>query len=201
MKNIAIIFLTTLILNSCNHKKDSKVIFSKILMDSIENEMIKYNNAKNENRYIIINFLKLPIFTKVENNNYLKTNSFELYKIYVRDYNKDFKRFSFFLNEITNNSLELRKKDFINKSFKLDAVIDKNFANFEIEDFLKLYSEKDTLTNKFYLNKKIDSENKYLTISYLLFTKSYYLRDNDLEGKSYIYKYPLVPADSVRAIR
>lgn len=190
MKKRIVFILIVLLFCFCNQKKESKTIFSRYLIDSIEKEIIKYHRAKVEGKYIIINFVRLPIFVRVEKCQYLKTNSFELYKIYTRDYNKQFKRFSFFLDEITNNDLKLKEKDFINKSFKLDKIISKNFENFKNEEFLKYYSEKDNLTNKIYLGKKINSENKYLSISYLLFTKSYYLSDDDLEGKSYILKYP-----------
>jgi len=192
MKKRIVFILIVLLFCFCNKKQESKTIFSRDLIDSIEKEIIKYHRAKAEGKYIIINFVRLPIFVRVEKCQYLKTNSFELYKIYTRDYNKKFKRFSFFLDEITNNGLELKEKDFINKSFKLDEIISENFENFKNEEFLRYYSDKDNLTNKIYLSKKINSENKFLSISYLLFTKSYYLSDDDLEGKSYILKYPLV---------
>ncbi len=57
------------------------------------------------------------------------------------------------------------------------------------EDFLKKYSLRKKDDKKLYLKDEFFSGNKYLTISYLLYTKGYYLGGGCLGEGTKIYKF------------
>jgi hypothetical protein len=187
MKNI-FSFLILIFLISCNHKK-SNLFISVELIDSISTEVVKYTEGKKNKKHIKPNYVNLPVFIKLNNNSFIESNPVEMYHIYNRVYKDSVSKFNFFLDEVVNNGYKLNKNDFEEKPFNLDYTIIERFKEFEFKDFLNYYSMKDEHENKSYLNKKIRNGNEYLTISYLLFTKGYYLGEDDFRGRSYIYKF------------
>lgn len=184
-------FLVMISLISCNYRNE-KPIISLSIIDSISVETIDYVKAKEKNRSIITSYSNLPIFIKFNDTCYSVSSPLELYDIYMKKYKSGIDSYNAFLKEVINNEIKLDKNDFVQNCFNLDNEINKNFNKFEIEDFLNYYSVKDNSENKPYLNKKIKTENEYLTISYLLFTKGYYLGEDDIRGRSYIYSFDKV---------
>ena len=187
MKNI-IAFLILIFLISCNHKKSNSFI-SVELIDSMSSEVVKFTEGKKNKKQIKPKYVNLPVFVKLNNDSFIESNPVEIYHIYNRVYKDSVDKFNFFLGEVVNNGYKLNKNDFEEKPFNLDNTISEKFKEFEIKDFLNYYSMKDASENKAYLNEKIKNENEYLTVSYLLFTKGYYLGEDDFRGRSYIYKF------------
>ncbi len=173
-----------LILISCN-LKTSNVLISAELIDSISAETIKFKTGQ----HVKVRYIHMPVFVRFNDTSFVKTNSDEIYYIYETSYKASFDRYNAFLYEVINNGFKLNKNDFDEKTFSLNNVINKKFKQTETKDFLNYYSIKDSSEDKPYLNKKIKTENEYLTISYLLFTKGYYLGSDDLRGRSYVYRF------------
>ena len=77
--------------------------------------------------------------------------------------------------EVINEDLVLNEDDFKEKSFYLDKYLKKEFESLSFENFLKKYSLRKKDDKKLYLKDELFSGNRYLTMSYLLYTKGYYL--------------------------
>lgn len=101
----------------------------------------------------------------------------------------EFDGFNNFMNEVINKDFVLNENGFYEKSFYLDKDLKKEFESLSFEKFLKKYSFKKKDDGELYLNVKSLSGNRYLTISYLLYTKGLYLGGGCLGNGTKIYKF------------
>lgn len=94
------------------------------------------------------------------------------------------------MNELINEDFVLNENDFIETAtFQLDKDLNNEFKNLSFEDFLKKYSLSEKGDKRLYLKDEFFSGNRYLTVSYLLYTKGYYLGGGCLGDGTKIYKF------------
>lgn len=184
---IYIIVLTSLF--SCNEKTSEPKI-SKELIDLACEENIKQKKIFDSKRKTFIkHHYSIDIFAKLNNGKYIETNFYELLKIYEERFKAKFDNYNEFTFEVINKDFVLNENGFYEKSFYLDKGLKKEFESLSFEDFLKKYSLRKKDDKKLYLKDKFFSGNRYLTVSYLLYTKGYYLGGGCLGEGTGIYKF------------
>lgn len=175
---------------SCNEKTSEPKI-SKELIDLICEENIKHKKVLDSKSkiYIYRNYSFIDVFAKLNNDKYVETNFYELLEIYEKRFKTKFDSYNEFMNEVINEDFVLNENGFYEKSFYLDKDLNNEFKNLSFEDFLKKYSLRKKDDKKRYLKDRFFSGNRYLTVSYLLYTKGYYLGGGCLGDGTKIYKY------------
>jgi hypothetical protein len=190
MKKIVIYILIIIGLFSCNEiTLDTKI--SKEIIDLICEEKIKQKKLSDSKSKLMI-YKKFPnddVFAKLNNDKFVETDFYELLRIYEKEFTSKFNSYNEFMYEVINKDLVLNEKGFYEKPFYLDEDLNKEFKNLAFEDFLKKYSLRKKYDEKLYLKDELFSGNRYLTISYLLYTKGYYLGGGCLGDGTKIYKF------------
>jgi hypothetical protein len=190
MKKIVIYILIIIGLFSCNEiTLDTKI--SKEIIDLICEEKIKQKKLSDSKSKLMI-YKKFPnddVFAKLNNDKFVETDFYELLRIYEKEFTSKFNSYNEFMYEVINKDLVLNEKGFYEKPFYLDEDLNKEFKNLAFEDFLKKYSLRKKDDEKLYLKDELFSGNRYLTISYLLYTKGYYLGGGCLGDGTKIYKF------------
>jgi hypothetical protein len=190
MKKVIIFVLVLTSLFSCN-EKTLKPKISKELIDLICEENIKHKKVLDSKSKIHIyrHFHSIYVFTKLTNGKLVETNFYELLKIYEKSFTSKFDSYNEFIFKVINEDFVLNEDGFYEKSFYLDMDLNKEFKSLSFEDFLKKYSLRKKDDEKLYLKDELFSGNRYLTISYLLYTKGYYLGGGCLGEGTGIYKF------------
>lgn len=189
MKKIVVYIIVLTSLFSCNEKTlESKI--SKELIDLACEENIKQKKIFDSKRKTFIKHqYSIDIFAKLNNGKYVETNFYELLKIYEERFKTKFDSYNEFTFEVINKNFVLNENGFYEKSFYLDKGLKKEFESLSFENFLKKYSLRKEDDKKLYLKDELFSGNRYLTISYLLYTKGYYLGGGCLGEGTGIYKF------------
>jgi hypothetical protein len=180
MKKITFTIVLFSFFFSCQRKEEN---FTK---EMIEKLIVTDNGLPSK-----YTFLDLYILTN--NNEVLQTNNNYMFQTYNRYYQKRFKTFEDFLEEVLNKNFALdynSPHEIIHlKSFKLNQEIEKQYSEIGFDEFLKKYSKKTNKKNaEFELNKSIIKKNEYLTIVYLLYKNRYDIGTDCYIGKDYIRK-------------
>lgn len=190
MKKVIIFILVLTSLFSCN-EKTSKPKISKELIDLIceVNIMQKKVSDSNSKKLIYRKYNSVYVFAKLNNDKFVETDFFDLLIIYEKEFSSKFDSYNEFMYEVINEDLVLNEDDFEEKSFYLDKYLKKEFESLPFEDFLKKYSLRKKDDKKLYFKDENFSSNRYLTISYILYTKGYYLDGGCLGDGTKIYKF------------
>lgn len=189
MRKIIFLVLVVISLFSCKEKVlESKL--PKELIDLACEENIKQKRIFDSKRKTFIKHqYSVDIFAKLNNGKYIETNFYELLKIYEERFKAKFDSFNEFAFQVINKDFVLNENGYYEKSFFLDKDLNKEFKSMSFEDFLKKYSLIKKYDKKLYLKDKLFSGNRFLTISYLFYTKGYYLGGGCLGEGTGIYKF------------
>ncbi len=189
MKKVIIFVLVLTSLFSCN-EKTLKPKISKELIDLACLENIKQKEIFDYKRKTFIkHHYSIDIFAKLTNGKLVETNFYELLKIYEKEFTSKFDSYNEFMYEVINQDLVLNETDFEEKAFHLDKHLKKEFKSLSFDVFLKKYSLRKKDDKNLYLKDEFFSGNRYLTISYLLYTKGYYLGGGCLGDGTKIHKF------------
>lgn len=189
MKKIIIYILVITGLFSCN-EKTSELKISKELIDLISNGTLKEKEFFDSKKDIYVSdYNDVKIFVKLNDFKFVKARPYDLLELYEKKHKAEFDGFNNFMNEVINKDFVLNENGFYEKSFYLDKDLKKEFESLSFEKFLKKYSFKKKDDGELYLNVKSLSGNRYLTISYLLYTKGLYLGGGCLGNGTKIYKF------------
>lgn len=177
MRKVIICILVLVGLFSCSEKIEEPKI-SKELIDLACQENIKQKKIFDSKRKTFIkHHYSIDIFAKLNNGKYVETNFYELLKIYEKSFTSKFDSYNEFMFEVINKDFLLNEDGFYEKSFYLDMDLNKEFKSLSFEDFLKKYSLRKKDDKKLYFKDENFSSNRYLTVSYLLYTKGCYLEE------------------------
>lgn len=190
MKKTVIYLLVLISLFSCNDKTSESKI-SKELIDLACEENLKQKKLFDSKSRIKIykKYHSVYVFAKLDNNKFVETDFYELLKIYEKEFTSKFDSYNEFMYEVINEDFVLNENDFEEKSFNLDKDLNKEFESLPFYTFLKKYSIKKTGDKQLYLDKYVSSGNKLLTVSYLLYTKGYYVDSGCFNGWSGLHKF------------
>lgn len=190
MKKVIILILVLTSLFSCN-EKTLKPKISKELIDLICEEKIKQKKLSDSKSKLQIykNFPNDDVFAKLNNNKFVETDFHELLKIYEKEFTSKFDSYNEFMYEVINEDLVLNETYFEEKAFNLDEDLSKEFKSLSFENFLKKYSLRKKDDKKLYFKDENFSSNRYLTVSYLLYTKGCYLGGGCLGDGTKIYEF------------
>lgn len=133
----------------------------------------------------------LPLYVLINNNEFHRCNSDELFYLYKKNYSNKFQSFEDFLNAVLNQDFVFDKKIFKTfrnfDSFKLNPKIEKQYLDLGFNEFLKKYS-RETVSKRLALNRKIVKEGEYSTLVYILFKNGYDISSDCYLGIDYIRK-------------
>lgn len=190
MRKTAIFILVLSSLFSCNEKINEFKI-SKELIDLICEETLKEKESFDSKKKFYINhYNDIEVFAKLNNGKFIKTRFYEFLELYEKKFKSDFDSFDEFMNEVINENFVLNENDFIKTAtFHLDKHLKKEFKSLSFDVFLKKYSLRKKDDKNLYLKDENFSGNRYLTISYLLYTKGYYLGGGCLGEGTGIYEF------------
>lgn len=175
---------------SCNEKTSEPKI-SKELIDLISNGTLKEKESIDSKKMIYVSrYNGVKVFAKLKNDKFIETDFHELLWLYEKKFITKFDSFNEFMNELINEDFVLNENNFIETAtFQLDNDLKNEFKSLSFEDFLKKYSLSKKDDKKLYLKDKFFSGNRYQTISYLLYTKGYYLGGGCLGEATGIYEF------------
>lgn len=189
MRKIVVCLLVLIGLFSCK-ENDSKQKFSNDLIDLICAEKIKQKKLfDSKSKTQIKTYYSIEIFVKLNNEKFVETDFQELLDVYEKSFKTKFDTYNQFMYKVINGDFALNENELGEKSFYLDKALKKEFENVPFDVFLKKYSFRKKDDKKLYLKHDSFSGNKYLTISYLLYTKGRYLGSGCLGEGTAIYKF------------
>ena len=185
MKKIITLVSLFCLLISCERKEPN---FSKEMIEKLS------HSGEVKKSTIILplassTFLDLYIHTN--NKEILLSSVGELLFLYQEYYFQKFDSFENFLDAILNKKFvldkTLLKKPTYLESFKPNTNIEKEYARFGFNSFLKKYS-RGTASKRTALKREIIKEGEYSTIAYILFKNGYDLSSDCYLGIDYITK-------------
>lgn len=190
MRKIIVYILVLTSLFSCKEKASVPKIPEKLIdLACEENIKQKELSDSKSKKSIFKHYHSVYVFAKLNNAKFVETDFYELLIIYEERFKTKFNSFNEFMYEVINNDLILSEKGFYKKSFNLDKDLKNEFESLSFEDFLKKYSFRKKGEKKLYLKDNLFSGDKYLSVSYLLYTKGYYLGGGCLGEGTGIYKF------------
>lgn len=155
------------LLTSCERKEPN---FSE---EMIEKLAIR-DNAK-DGFYVFIPYGFSDVYLMTNQNKIFMTTDNFLYASYKLYYSKKYKSYKLFLENFLDENFVFDENSqlFIEKKFKLNPKIEKEYSDLGFDKFLKRYSKQSYKKDELELNKSGLKIDEYFTIKYLLYVNKY----------------------------
>ncbi|WP_264552739.1 hypothetical protein [Flavobacterium sp. N2038] len=182
MKKIIPLIILFCLLISCERKEPN---FSEEMIE----KLALRDNEKDE-LYAFIPYGFSDVYLMTNHNDIFMTTENFLYASYKLYYSKSYKSYKIFLETFLDEDFVFDENSrlIIEKKFKLNKKIQKEYTQLGFEKFLKKYSKPSYNKGQFELKKAIIESEEYSTISYLLYLNRYDISFNDPQVRYYIRK-------------
>lgn len=170
------------LLISCERKEPN---FSEEMIEKLSIS----DNAK-DGLYVFIPYGFSDVYLMTNQNKIFMTTDNFLYASYKLYYSKKYKSYKIFLETFLDENFVLDENSqlFIEKKFKLDPKIEKEYSDLRFDRFLKKYSKQSYRKDELELYKSGLKTDEYFTIKYLLYINKYDVSSDCQIGKDYIRK-------------
>lgn len=167
---------------SCERKE---LNFSEEMIDKLA-----LRDNEKEGLYVFIPYKFSDVYFITNRNEIFMTTENFLYASYKLYYSKKYKSYKIFLETFLNENFVFNENSrfIIEKKFKLDNNIQKEYAQLGFEKFLKKHSKTSFRKDELELNTSDLKTDEYFTIKYLLYINKYDVSSDCLIGVDYIIK-------------
>ncbi|WP_147298505.1 hypothetical protein [Flavobacterium cutihirudinis] len=182
MKKILTLLILFCLLISCERKEPN---FSEEMI-----EKLALRDNEKDGQHVFIPYGFSDVYLMTNHDEIFMTTENGLYASYKLFYSKKYKSFKTFLETFLAEDFvfDQNSRLIIEKKFKLNKKVQKEYVQLGFEKFLKKYSEPSYKKGEFELKKAIIGSDEYSTISYILYLNRYDISFDDIHVRSTIIK-------------
>lgn len=182
MKKIVTVVILFCLLISCERKEPN---FSEEMIE----KLARRDNEK-DGLAVFIPYGFSDVYLMTNHNRVFMTTENGLYASYKLFYSKKYKSFKIFLETFLDKDFMFDENSrlIIEKKFKLNNKIQKEYAQLGFEKFLKKHSKTSFRKDELELKTSDLKTNEYFTVKYLLYINKYDISSSCLVGRDYIRK-------------